>query len=187
MARLPYLDPADAQPEVAKVLDRVPPLGIFRMVANAQGAFPGFMRFGAAILDGREFDDLLRELAILRVARLTSGAEYEWVQHVAIATFAGAREDQIAAIDRGDVEADCFSAEERLVLRFTTQVVHDATADDETFAAMAARFTPREIVHLVLTIGQYMMIARVMAVSQIDLDVAAGAEALGATRREPRP
>ena len=37
---LPYLDPEDAEPHTAAVLRKSPDLGIFRMVANAQGAFP---------------------------------------------------------------------------------------------------------------------------------------------------
>jgi alkylhydroperoxidase family enzyme len=179
MARLPYLDPADAEPEVRDALERVPPLGIFRMVANAQGAFRPFLRFGAACLDGREFDAVLRELAILRVARMTPGAEYEWVQHAAITLAVGGTEEQVGALERDEVEAECLGEDGRLVVRFTTEVVRDAAPSDETFAAMAARFSPREIVQLLLVIGQYMMVARVMATSQIDLDPALGGDVLG--------
>ena len=35
MARLPYVDPESASPEVREVLGRVPPLNIFRMTAQA--------------------------------------------------------------------------------------------------------------------------------------------------------
>jgi len=84
MARLPYLDPEHAEPRVADLLSKAPDLGIFRMVANAQGAFPGWMRFGGALFDPAEIDPLLRELAITRVAAMTPGADYEWVQHAAI-------------------------------------------------------------------------------------------------------
>ena len=183
MARLPYLDPADAEPEVARALEAAPPLGIFRMAANAQGAFRAWLGFGAKILDEREFDPLLRELAILRVARMTPGAEYEWVQHVAVTRAVGGSDEQIAALEADEVDADCLGPDGRLVVAFTTQVVRDATADDATFAAMTARFTTREIMHLVLTIGQYMTVARVMAVSQIDLEPAAGADVLAVMRR----
>src|SRR5689334_10515118 len=40
VARLPYLDPDQAEPRVAELLGKTPDLGIFRMVANAQRAFP---------------------------------------------------------------------------------------------------------------------------------------------------
>jgi hypothetical protein len=37
---------------------------------------------------------------------------------------------------------------------------------------MTARFTPREIMHLLLVIGQYMMVGRIMATTQLDLEPA---------------
>jgi 4-carboxymuconolactone decarboxylase len=51
MARLPYLDPEDAEPHTAPVLRKAPDLGIFRMAANAQWAFPAWMRFGGTLCD----------------------------------------------------------------------------------------------------------------------------------------
>ncbi|HEX4110862.1 MAG TPA: carboxymuconolactone decarboxylase family protein [Solirubrobacteraceae bacterium] len=172
MTRLPYLDPDEAEPKVADLLGRIQPLGIFRIVAQAQRAFPHWLRMGGALLDPAEFDPVLRELAILRVATLTPGADYEWVQHVAIHRAVGGSAGQMRALRDGDVEAEALGQDGRLVVGFTTQVVRDARPDDETYAAMQARFTSREIVQLLLVIGQYMMIGRVMATVQIDLDPA---------------
>jgi alkylhydroperoxidase family enzyme len=172
MTRLPLLDPDDAEPKVADLLGRIQPLGIFRLLANAQAAFPHWLRFGGALLDPAEFDPVLRELAILRVATLTPGAEYEWVQHVAIHRAVGGTEAQVAALAAGDVEAEALGEDGRLIVRFTTQVVQDATPDEQTYAAMSARFNPRELVQLLLVIGQYMMLGRIMATAQIDLDPA---------------
>ena len=178
MARLPYLDPDQAEPHVAAVLARSPGLGIFRMVANAQGAFPAWMRFGGTLFDGDEFDGLLRELAIMQVAAMTPGAEYEWVQHAAITLAVGGTQEQLDAIERGDLEAAVLGDDGRLVVRFTDQVVRDAAPDEQTFAAMTARFTPREIMHLLLVIGQYMMVGRIMATTQLDLEPALAGELL---------
>jgi alkylhydroperoxidase family enzyme len=179
MARLPYLDPGDAEPHVAAVLARSPDLGIFRMVANAQVAFPAWMRFGGTLFDGDELDPLLRELAIMQVAAMTPGAEYEWVQHAAITLAVGGTHEQVDAIERGDVDAAVLGDDGRLVVRFTTQVVRDASPDEQTFAAMTARFTPREVMHLLLVIGQYMMVGRIMATTQLDLEPALAGELLG--------
>jgi 4-carboxymuconolactone decarboxylase len=178
MARLPYLDPDQAEPRVAEALGRAPDLNVFRMVANAQRAFPAWMRFGGAMLDPDEFDPLLREFAITRVAAMTPGADYEWVQHAQITLDVGGTQDQLDAIRRGEEDAAALGEAGRLVVRFTSQVVRDATPDEETFAAMTARFTPRQIVQLLLVIGQYMMLGRVMATTQIDLDPAVGAARL---------
>jgi AhpD family alkylhydroperoxidase len=93
MARLPYPDPSDAPERVRDALTAVPPLNIFRMLSHAQTAFRPFLRFGAAILSELELDPALREFAILVVAHDTD-AEYEWVQHVAIARAVGVSEEQ---------------------------------------------------------------------------------------------
>src|SRR5580704_9508551 len=180
MARLPILELDDAEPPVRAALERLPPLAIFRTVANAQGTFVNWLRFGRDCLDGDLFDPVLRELAILRVSRLTPGAEYEWAQHVPILLAVGGSDAQVAALAADELEADALGDDGRLVVRFTTQVVRDATPDEETFAAMTARFTPREIMHLLLVIGQYMMLGRIMATTQIDLDSSVGAAALQA-------
>ena len=141
------------------------------------------MRFGGTLLDPAELDPLLREFAITRVAAMTPGADYEWVQHAEITLEVGGTHEQLDAIKRGDLDAAVLGDDGRLVVRFTTQVVRDASPDEETFAAMTARFTPRQIMHLLLVIGQYMMLARIMATSQIDLEPAIGGEALQAARR----
>ena len=186
MARLPYLAPENAEPHTAAVLRKVPDLGIFRMVANAQGAFPAWMRFGGTLFDAGELDPLLRELAITRVAAMTPGADYEWVQHRAITLEVGGTQEQLDAIRRGDHDAAALGEDGRLVVRFTTQVVRDASPDEDIFAAMTARFTPREIMHLLLVIGQYMMLGRIMATAQIDVEPAIGGSALLNARDDAR-
>jgi 4-carboxymuconolactone decarboxylase len=182
VARLPYVDPAGAPEPVRDALGRVPPLNIFRMMANAETAFRPWLRWGAALLGELELDPLLRELAILRVARLTPHAEYEWVQHVPLAKAVGASDDQVAALERDDPEAGCFSDHERVVLRFTTEVLRDAQASDETLEHLSRVLSPREVVELLMVIGQYMMVARVMATTRMEIDEPAGPDALSAVR-----
>jgi alkylhydroperoxidase family enzyme len=164
------VDPATASPEVRDALERAPSLNIFRMMANADTAFVPWLRWGATLLSELELDPLLRELAILRVARLTPHAEYEWVQHVGITKAVGGTVEQVAAIEGGDIDGPCFSDLERLVLRFTSEVVRDARASDEVLAALKKTLAAREIVELLMVIGQYMMAARVMATTGMELD-----------------
>src|SRR4051795_11951175 len=146
MARLPYVDPASAPENVRQALDAVPPLNVFRMLAHAETAFRPWLRFGGALLAASEVDAVQRELAILRVSKLTPGADYEWVQHVPILLAVGGTEAQAAALAGGDLDADCFDADQKLVLRFTTEVVLQAAPEEATFAAANERFTPRQIV-----------------------------------------
>jgi alkylhydroperoxidase family enzyme len=179
LARLPYVDPETASPAVRDALERAPALNIFRMMANAETAFRPWLRWGATLLSDLQLDPLLRELAILRVARLTPHAEYEWVQHAGIAKAVGATDDQVDALARDDIAADCFSELERTVLRFTTEVVRDARASDGTLEALGAELSAREIVELLMVVGQYMMVARVMATTHMELDEPVDPAALG--------
>ena len=183
VARLPYVDPADAPEPVREALEAVPvQLNVFRMLAHASTAFRPFLRLGTAILGELELDARLRELAILRVARLTP-AEYEWVQHVDIGKAVGVSDEQVAALERDDTEAACFDDSDRLVLAFTTEVVERARASDETLDAMRARFSPREIVELIVTIGYYMAIARVMETAGVDVEPGVGSRVADAATR----
>jgi alkylhydroperoxidase family enzyme len=181
VARLPYVDPEQAPEPVRKALERVPPINIFRMTANAETAFRPWLAFGGALLSSLQLDARLRELAILHVGRL-SGAEYEWVQHVPIAKAVGASDDDVAAIERGDLEAECLGDDVRAALRFTTEVVRDVRASDEAFEAVSAHLPPREIVELLLVIGQYMLVARVAETTGIEIDEGGTAVTEAATR-----
>lgn len=179
MARLPYVDRDQAPEAVRAALERVPDLNVFRLVANAETAFVPWLRWASTLLAQLELDPLLRELAILRVAALTPGADYEWVQHEAIARAVGASDAQVEGARSGEgLEGD-----DELVARFTEQVVRDARPDDATFARASERFSPRELVELLLVIGQYMMLGRVMATAEIDMDLPAADTVLGGARR----
>ncbi|HTA98240.1 MAG TPA: hypothetical protein VK730_11435 [Solirubrobacteraceae bacterium] len=164
-------------------LERLPPLAIFRTVANAQGTFVNWLRFGRDCLDGNLFDPILREVAILRVARLTPGAEYEWAQHVPILLAVGGSTAQVAALQSDEVDAEALGEDGRLVVRFTTQVVLNAAPDEATFSSMSTRFSTAEIVQLLLVIGQYMMLARVMATSKLEVDAVLGADVLAGIQK----
>ena len=183
MARIEPIDPEQADPEVRKALQRLPPLAIFATVANAQGSFVNWLRFGGDCLDERWFDPVLREIAILRVARMTPGAEYEWVQHVSILLAVGGNDAQVAALESDELGSDALGEDGRLVVAFTSQVVRDGMPDDETFAAMSARFSPAEIVQLLLVIGNYMMVGRIMATAQLEVDAVLGADVIAGARR----
>jgi alkylhydroperoxidase family enzyme len=182
MARLPYVDPASASEEVRSILERLPlTLNVFRMMAHAETAFRPLVGLGTTILGRLELSAKLRELTILRIGNL-SPARYEWVQHVPIALAVGATQAQVDALERGDTTAACFDAREKAVLRFTTEVVRDVRASDACFAEVAGLFSPREIVELLLTIGYYMMIARLLETTAVDLDPPAGTQIVDAIR-----
>jgi alkylhydroperoxidase family enzyme len=181
LARLPYPDPDSSPEPVREALAALPPLNIFRMLSHAETAFRPFLRFGGAILGRLELDPKLRELAIIQVAA-DAGAEYEWVQHVAIARHVGVSDAQIAAVQEGRLGDPSLADAERAVLGFTREVVAGPRVSDATFASVREQLSPQEIVELLLTVGNYLMLARVMTTLELELDDPAGERVLGSAR-----
>jgi len=174
MARIPYVEIETAAPAARETLERLPlKLNIFKMMAHAETNFRPLLRLGSSILTEQQLSGRLRELAILRVARL-SHAEYEWVQHVPIAKMTGVSDEQIAALARDDAAAACFDPVDRIVLQATDEIVRDCGPSDATFAALASHFSHREIMELILAVGFYMVMARVMVSTRIDVEEAQG-------------
>src|SRR5436190_18510959 len=187
MARIEPVDPAATPDDVREALENLPPLNIFRTLAHAETTLRPFLRFGGAVLGRMQLDPLVRELAILTVAK-EAEAEYEWIQHVAIAKHVGATDDQIAAIaDRtwADPAAGALDRAQAAAIALAAAVVHSPHVDDELFERVRAQFSDREIVELLLAIGDYLMLARVMTVLEIDLDEPAGDSVLRGRRDRP--
>lgn len=169
MARIPYPDLTNASEDVRSLAASLPPLNIFRMLPHAPTFLRGFGQLGTAILSQATLDARLRELIILRVGR-GSPAPYEWQQHVPIGRACGVSEDEIAALERDEAQAGCFSDRDRVVLRLTDELMAGPRASDATLATMRETFSDREVCEAVLTVGFYMMVARFLETTGVDLE-----------------
>jgi len=168
MPRIPYYEVENATGKHAEFLDKLKPhLNIYRMLANSEAGLKGFIRMGNALLYRCELDAQLRELAIVRVGRL-SRAAYEVFQHERIAREAGVAEEKIAALRDATIEAAVFSDNEKAVLRYTDDVVRNVKASDKNLKAVQAFLTPGAVVELTLTIGYYMMVCRLLETTGVE-------------------
>lgn len=167
-SRIPYYEVDQATGSHAEFLEKLKPhLNIYRMLANSEPALKGFVRMGNALLFRCELDPVLRELAIVRVGRL-SRAAYEVFQHERIGREAGVGDEKIAALREATIESAVFSDNEKAVLRFTDDVVRNVKASDKTLKAVQAFLTPAAIVELTLTIGYYMMVCRFLETTGVE-------------------
>ena len=99
-----------------------------------------------------------------------TGAEYEWIQHVPIAKSVGVRDEQVVAVERGELAAACFDARECLVLRCAAEALRDDRASAEAFDELVERLSARQAVELLLAVGYYRTLATIMRSVEIDLD-----------------
>jgi alkylhydroperoxidase family enzyme len=168
MARVPYPDPAALSLETREALSKMAPLNIFRMLAGGDGLMPAFLKLGNHILFKSKLDPILREIAIIRVGVL-SKAKYEVHQHERIGRDIGMSEVLIKAMHTGP-DDPALSDMQRLVMRYTDDVVKNVRAGDATFKPLAERLSLLEMQELTITIGFYMMVSRYLETFDIDIE-----------------
>ena len=147
------------------------PLNVVRVGANASPAlFLAQGQLGYAIADPQVLEPKVREATILRVAHL-SGSRYELHHHRPLARSVGFSEAELEAVER--CYYDRLDPLLAAVCQFTDEVVARLSPTDATFNALRKLTSNQVIVNLALTIGCYMSIARLIAVTGIEPDEAA--------------
>lgn len=171
MARLPYPSPSYVSGVMHQFPERLHRTNIGRMLSYAPTTLSPYYTFSFALLDQLELDPQLRQLTILRVAHRTQ-AHYAWVQHVALAHLVGVSDEQITALQRGELEGEHFTTKEQLVLAFADEVIQTPRLSDALFERMRSVFSSREIVELLLVVGWYWTVGRLMTTLDIEPDPA---------------
>lgn len=172
MARIPYYDLSKAPPELTEAIKDRLPLNIYRMIAHGGNTAIGFLALGRAILTKSEIDPKLRELVILRVGAL-SGASYEVFQHRRVAGKAGVSAEKIEAVLTDitkEVDSRLFNETELAILRFTDAVVRHVKAPERMFNDVAARLPHQQLIELLMTIGFYMLVSRLLENLEVEIE-----------------
>ena len=167
MARIDYVDPAQASERVNELIGKLNNSNIFRMMGHSERHFETYVRMGNAIRFKGSLDPVLRELAITRTGILCD-AEYEVVAHKRIGKGVGVSDEKNAALEEC-ASSDAFTALEKAVLRFTDDVVQNDRPGDETFGPLAERLSPTDMVELYLAIGFYIMTSKFLRTFDVDM------------------
>jgi alkylhydroperoxidase family enzyme len=170
MQRIPYPEVSKLPEIMQKTLAAVP-LNVVRI--NAHASLPLFEaqgQLGRAIANPEVLEPRLRETVILRVAYL-SNSDYELRHHIPLGRAAGLAEAELAAIaDSNYAAIDPLLA---AAARFTDEVVTQLSPSDQTLAQLRKLAPDQILINIVLTIGCYMSIARLIAVTGIEPDAVA--------------
>jgi 4-carboxymuconolactone decarboxylase len=177
MAGIPLVSPP-YDPKVAEVMDKVTfttlsPVNLMRSLANHPRIFSNTMTLGGTLLLRTSLDARLRELAILRTAARTR-SEYEWGMHVSLfRESCRLSEPELTSLQKGIPEDSCWSDDERLVLHVVDEIHDTSTLTDATWSALATAYAPGAIVELIITIGNYHMVAFFLNACRVPLEPAA--------------
>jgi alkylhydroperoxidase family enzyme len=168
MARLPYLDVADLAPADRDLLKR--PINLHRQLVHSPGMARAFGTMGLYIRHDSTLNPRLRELAILQVG-WTARSPYEWSHHVKIGFDFGVTEHDVRALIADSAGVDtALGAAERAVLAAARHLTTEATLTDGLFEALRPHFSDTDLVELLVIIGFYAGVVRVLASLGVDVE-----------------
>jgi 4-carboxymuconolactone decarboxylase len=162
MARIPYAPPGTPGSDHA--------LNLFRMLAHSPPVLSGFAKLGGALLQDSALDPRLREAAILRVG-LRANASYEVEKHTSIARAVGVTDAELRAIHPGE-DPGALGEAGRAVIAMADELVTQARAGDAVLSEVRRHLSDRELVELVVTIGYYGLVCRVLETLGVDPEAA---------------
>ncbi len=173
MSRVPTVQEDQAPAEVEEIFSKIRGNGariinLYKTLAYNHRLLRDFIRLGNSLLAKAELSPKLRELAILRIARV-SGSEYEWTQHYPVAMQVGVSPEQAETISEWSSSKN-FSDEERAVLQYTDEVAQNVQVKDETYRTLQKHLNDRKIVELTASVGYWGMVARFLEALQVDID-----------------
>jgi 4-carboxymuconolactone decarboxylase len=158
--------------EVREILDGAlthdgRPLNIFAVLAHNPRILKRFNVLGGGLLNRGLLPARERELVILRVG-WNARAVYEFGQHTLIGREVGLTDTEIAAVcGVGDHE---WPPADHLLLTLADELCEFDCVGDDTWAALAERWEPAELVELVIVAGFYRLVSGFLNSFGVPLD-----------------
>ena len=170
MSKIELVQPGKGSEAQNAFLASVPPINLFKALANQPVIAAQVATLGGAILYRTELDPKLRELAILRAAHL-AGCWYEIVHHERIGRDVGLSDAELAAVRTSDGAA-ALGADAVLVCLWSQEVQASGRPSGATLAACLDRFGPVQTLELASTVAYYLMVASLLQTFEIPVEEA---------------
>lgn len=159
----------DAQREILQPYEDSNRLwNVFTTMARHEELAADWLVFGRHILAENTLPPREREMLILRIGWLCQ-SEYEWAQHRRIGLSAGLTEEEILRINEGPA-AKGWSTEDATLLRAVDELHENAIITDATWNALAAKYSEKQMMDLVFTVGQYNLVSMALNSFGVQLD-----------------
>jgi alkylhydroperoxidase family enzyme len=146
------------------------PLNIHSLMANHPRGLNAWWNLRQYLVNGGDLEQRHCELVILRVAvRLKNW--YEWASHVVRGMDSGLTLEEISNVKSG--EGNWREADAAL-LQAVDEIVNDHVIADATKKSLAAHFTNRQVMDIILLHGMYVTIACMINTWELELDESVG-------------
>lgn len=164
---IPLPDIESLPPGIKETVEAIP-LNVLRMMANAPASFVPFGGFARSILFESQLDPRKREIAVLRVAKVTN-ALYEWTHHVAVAKQCGVTDDEIEKI-RTENPVASLGEEGNLLCRVADEISLEVRLSDKALSQILDRYGVREATELILCVSYFNMVSRFLESTRVPLE-----------------
>ncbi len=168
-SRLPLADDSSINALLTGAAAKLPPINVFRALANAPSLARDYMQYFAHLFEPLELDSRIERLLVLLTGKL-SGCEYVWRQNVVVAKSLGIPDEEIAELHQGNFEASCFSAAQRAAFRFAQETLEIVQVTDAAYAEAEKYFSPRALTEILYVVGSYMFLSRLIRTGRVPLD-----------------
>lgn len=168
MALIPYPDPASLPPANRALLEKLPSINIFRMLAGSGACFPPFMDFLNSYINEGALDPELRELVILRIGHLC-GSSYELFQHERVSRMIGMSEERIKAA-AGPMPSPLYSEAENAAVALADNLFAQTKADAALVERARQHVGDMGLQQLILVAGFYMLVSRYLETLEIEIE-----------------
>jgi AhpD family alkylhydroperoxidase len=170
MTRIAYRRPEEMTDRARELTLERGNLNVYRVLANAEKVFTGWMEAGRAALTSPVLPVRLRELVVVRTAYLMD-CRYELGQHNDIAPTAGVSEQEIEAlISESDWEQLAFNDTERSVLRLTSELLTTRSVSAALFDQVHRALGSEATIEVLMVISRYAGLALMLNALDVDLD-----------------
>jgi 4-carboxymuconolactone decarboxylase len=155
--------------ETRKVPSRTPVLlDLYPTLVRNPKMAERFLNFAGYILRESTLPPREREILILRIGWLCQ-AEYEFGQHTRVGKTAGLTDEEILRITKGP-NAPGWDPFDATLLRATDELYADAFISDVTWNSLAKRYDEKQLLDLLMTVGQYNMVSMVLNTTGVQLE-----------------
>jgi 4-carboxymuconolactone decarboxylase len=127
-----------------------------------------FLTFAGYILRESTLPPREREILILRIGWLCR-AEYEFGQHTRVGKAAGLTDEEIIRITKGP-NAPGWTPFDATLLRAADELHADSFITDATWETLADHYDEKQLLDLVMTVGQYNLVSMVLNTTGVQLE-----------------
>lgn len=165
--RLAPTTAAERDHETNALVEALGGLNIFATLAHHPKALKRWLVFGGHVLAKSTLPERERELLILRVG-WRCASEYEFGQHTVIGQRAGITDDEVRRLATDGYQG--WSDDDVVWLRAADELVAHHRIGDATWAVLAERLDHQQVIDLLFTVGQYVLVSMALNTLGVERD-----------------